>query len=129
MLLAIDPATSTGWALEDKRSGQFSIRCAGKGLYRDIDRVHRWQMRFCDLLTDLEPSEVVCEFSGARGWTVPRQLTLAAGTICRLRELPFVYVTPRTWESWATKAGIWCKEAKSDVADAKAILAWRLAHR
>lgn len=130
-VLAIDPATTTGWAHCNGESG--TVDLARPKIKNDVTAAVRHGIigaryeRWLDAeLTRYQVGVVVIETqSMARGAGAIiiglRMITLA---MCARHRLIVEEVTPATWQAWARRERGWTKADKGDEADARTILAW-----
>lgn len=137
MLLALDPAIGskpgegTGWALENGECGvrTFLIPSKLKGEERKAERAGRYILWLSDLLEMTGADAVIYEAVGHGGrFGSNGDLPPLIRAACWMREIIPQSVDCKTWRAWATARGLWSVEQKSDLNDAKAILAWGLAH-
>lgn len=134
IVLALDPATSTGWACSDGRSGETSFEKHARGCTR-TEGHKRVGVEFAcwlhGLLCDTDAVIVYIESTPTSRY--PKQISdglrmLALMTCADLERVP-VEVAPTQWQPWARKTIGWVKQKGrgGDENDAKAMLAWALA--
>lgn len=132
IILAIDPATSTGWACSDGTSGveYFGVGLSDRPRHRRHGRII---LRFGDWLSSMldrtQAGVLVIEqqFRSVYGSDVALGLRGAALARAEARNLLVEEVPPSKWMVWAHRELEWWR--KDDELDARAILAWWRTHR
>lgn len=136
-VLALDPATSTGWAVTDERGVP-----SDAGVWQPVQLKHEAETgrhgRICAFLTarlsswiDVHlPSLIVIEENngGPINQKVRQRITGCFLALCHRRNVLVRTVDAKTWQAWAKKHHNWTRKDKSDQADAEMILRWALAN-
>lgn len=137
-ILALDPATKTGWAV-----------CDEDGIYRGNRGVWEPKLlkqeaeagrhgRICAFLTarlsswiDVhQPALVVLEENngGRINQKVRQRITGCFLSLCHRRHIAAKFVTAREWQGYASEHFGWTRADKDDALDAEMILRWAIAN-
>lgn len=139
-VLAIDPASSTGWACSTGEHGVFQLATpvAEKGLSavdRNKKRAWRFIGWFSDLLIETGAEVVVVEDNqftprSTASALIQYGLRWSIFAACYGHDREVMLVRASDWEPWARKNIGWEKleGPDGDIADAKAILAYAVAN-
>lgn len=132
--LAVDPGKRCGWACSDGTGGAVDHeRPADRKLAatpRHMLLAHRYRRWLSGLVTWTRPAVLVLERQqmGRGGGEVTLGLRMVALELAHGERLATAEIWPGQWQGWARRELGWAKRRDGDEDDARAMLAWWLAH-